>query len=79
MTIGRKLFRCCTGLVLIALLLGLVSAVNADEEYPLRPADTSSPRATLGGFIKTTDDIYSRMRAVLQTYAESDRMHMTAD
>ncbi|MBV9654287.1 MAG: mechanosensitive ion channel family protein, partial [Acetobacteraceae bacterium] len=49
------------------------------EEYPLRPADTSSPRATLGGFIKTTDDIYSRMRAVLQTYAESDRMHMTAD
>ena len=79
MTLGRKPIRCCTGIALIALLLSVVPMAKAVEDYPLRPADTSSPRATLQGFVAITDDIYRRMKSVLQTYADSDRLHLTAE
>ena len=65
--------------VLISVLLGVVSVSNADIGYPLRPPDTSSPRATLQGFIADSDNIYRRFKAVLQDYAESDRLYLSAE
>ena len=53
----------------------LCRAANAADNLPLRPPDTSSPRATLQGFIQTTDDIYRRMAVVLEDYGKSDRLY----
>ena len=50
---------------------------NAADDHPLRPIDTSSPRATLQDFIEITDDIYRRMRQVLEEYGESDRLYLS--
>ena len=69
-----------TGAVaVIAFLLGIATMALADDAYPLRPPDTSSPRATLQGFITAADDIYRRMSAVMQDYAKSDRLYLTAE
>src|SRR3954447_26095446 len=45
-------------------------------DHPLRPADTSSPRAALRGFIETSDDVYRRLTEVLDTYGKSDRLYL---
>ncbi|HET7881706.1 MAG TPA: mechanosensitive ion channel family protein [Acetobacteraceae bacterium] len=58
----------------IALLLCWTLAAVADSDHPLRPPDTSSPRATLQGFIATTDEVYRRMATVLDSYGRSDRL-----
>jgi MscS family membrane protein len=58
----------------MALLLCWTRAAVADSDHPLRPPDTSSPRATLQGFIETTDDVYRRMATVLESYARSGRL-----
>ena len=63
---------CAAGL--IALLLCTLCAAHAADIHPLRPTDTSSPRATLQGFVETTDDIYRRFAAVLEDYSNSDRL-----
>jgi MscS family membrane protein len=62
--------------VLITLLLGS-SHANAADDHPLRPTDTSSPRATLQDFVETTDDIYRRMREVLEEYGKSDQLYLS--
>jgi MscS family membrane protein len=64
---------------LVALLLGIASAAGAADIHPLRPLDTSSPRATLQGFIETTDDVYRRMAEVLESYGRSDRLYPSAE
>ncbi len=53
--------------------------LSASDDYPLRPPDTSSPRATLQGFIERTDEIYSRMQNVMEGYAESGRLYLTSE
>ncbi len=63
----------------VALLFGVTTVANASDDYPLRPPDTSSPRATLQGFIEGTDEIYSRMRNVMEHYAESGRLYLTSE
>ena len=63
----------------VALLLGVTTVANASDDYPLRPPDTSSPRATLQGFIERTDEIYSRMQNVMEGYAESGRLYLTSE
>jgi MscS family membrane protein len=73
---ARRLFDVA---VLIAVLLGTATAAKADDTYPLRPPDTSSPRATLQGFIAGGDDIYRRMKTVLLDYAQSGRLYLTAE
>jgi len=65
--------------VLIVSLLGTASVANAADDYPLRPPDTSSPRATLQGFIATIDNGYRRMHTVFETYIDSDRLYLTAE
>jgi MscS family membrane protein len=62
--------------LLISLMFGLAHAAHATDNHPLRPPDTSSPRATLSGFIETTDDIYRVMRDVLESYAGSGRLFL---
>ena len=62
--------------VLIALLLGS-SYANAANDHPLRPIDTSSPRATLQDFVEITDDVYRRMREVLEEYGKSDNLYLS--
>jgi MscS family membrane protein len=66
------------GTVLLALLLSANTA-KAQDDNPLRPADTSSPRATLQGFLGTMNEIQSRMAGVIQSYAASDRLFLDAD
>ena len=61
--------------VLISLLLGNPFA-RAVDDHPLRPTDTSSPRATLQDFVETTDDVYRRMREVLADYSKSDKLYL---
>jgi MscS family membrane protein len=65
--------------VLTTFLLSIVSAASAGDNYRLRPPDTSSPRATLEGFIATFDDIYGRLENAMEDYAESDRLYMTTE
>jgi MscS family membrane protein len=79
MPIGAKFVRCCVRTVLIAFLLGTASVATAADDYPLRPPDTSSPRATLQGFITTVDDVYRHMTNVLDAYVDSGRLYLTAE
>jgi MscS family membrane protein len=64
---------------LIVLLLCVANGANGTDIHPLRPPDTSSPRATLQGFIETTDDVYRRMAEVLDSYGKSDRLYPSAE
>lgn len=80
MTFGGKLPGWLVGAaVFAASLFGIATTTNAEDAYPLRPPDTSSPRATLQGYITTADEIYRSMKAVMQDYARSDRLYLTAD
>jgi hypothetical protein len=54
----RRFSRCLFG----ALLLVSSCYTNADARYPLEPVDTSSPRATLTGFIGELDDVWALFR-----------------
>jgi MscS family membrane protein len=64
---------------LIELIFVLSNVANTADVNPLRPVDTSSPRATLRGFVVTMDVIYLGMKDVLQEYAASQRLYLTPD
>jgi MscS family membrane protein len=51
----------------------------AAEVNPLRPVDTSSPRATLQDFTATMDGVYRSMKDLLQDYAVSQRLYLTRE
>jgi MscS family membrane protein len=65
--------------LLIACLFGICRASNAADDHPLRPPDTSGPRATLLGFIETMNDIHRRSKEVLESYDESDRLYLSSE
>jgi MscS family membrane protein len=65
--------------VLIGLLFGFSYAAKSADINPLRPADTSSPRATLQGFVETIDELYTHMADLLKTYAASNRLYLTSE
>jgi MscS family membrane protein len=75
-TVGLKVIRFA---ILIALPLSIALVAHATDDHPLRPADTSSPRATLQGFIATTDDIYRQSKDVLEEYGGSGRLYPNAE
>ncbi len=79
MTAAANSVRFSARAALLLLLLGSTSSTEAADSYPLRPPDTSSPRATLEGFITTTDEIYRRVNGVMEEYAASDRLYPTAE
>lgn len=51
---------------------------SQSDSYPLRPADTSSPRATIQSFIENVDKAYLRTFGFLKSYAASDRLFLNA-
>src|SRR6266446_10884131 len=65
--------------LLIELIFAFANGANAAEINPLRPVDTSSPRATLQVFVGTMDEIYRGMKDFLQEYAASERLYPTPD
>ena len=65
--------------LLIASSCAFSNAARAAEVNPLRPVDTSSPRATLQGFVVTMDGIYRGLKDILQEYAASQRLYLTSD
>ena len=77
-TLARRAACLCMG-SLLALIIAFSNAVNAAEVNPLQPVDTSSPRATLQGFISTMDNIYLGMRDLFQEYEASGRLYLTPD
>jgi MscS family membrane protein len=60
-------------------LLLLSNIASAADANPLRPADRSSPRATLSLFVSSVDDVYKGAIDIIRDYAASDRLYMTAD
>ena len=76
-------FARCASYLHIVLLIELIfvfsNPANTAEVNPLRPVDTSSPRATLQGFVGTMDEIYRAMKDILQEYAASQRLYLTPD
>ncbi len=49
---------------------------SQSDSYPLRPADTSSPRATIQSFIENLDKSYFRLLGLVKSYAASDRLFL---
>src|SRR6266436_1036919 len=76
-------FARCASYLHIVLLIELIfvfsNVANTAEVNPLRPVDTSSPRAILQGFAATMDGIYRSMKDVLQDYATSQRLYLTPE
>jgi MscS family membrane protein len=64
--------------VLIIVLFGFSNSAPTADLNPLRPADTSSPRATLQNFIAGTDAAYLRMKELLTSYSRSDRLYLNS-
>jgi MscS family membrane protein len=69
----------------IPLCLGLCLAVlvtdqaRADELNPLRPIDTSSPRATLQGFVETMNEGYETGYGRVRTYLDSGHLFFSQE
>jgi len=49
------------------------------DNNPLKPIDTSSPRATLQGFIEFTNKTYNTGFGFLNTYMDSSALYLTAE
>jgi MscS family membrane protein len=59
------------------LFFAFTNTTNAADVNPLRPVDTSSPRATMQNFVETVDEIYRGIKDVMQNYAASGRLYLT--
>src|SRR5271155_1696469 len=70
-------FANCLSAAILILLFGFSNAATSADINPLRPADTSSPRATLQGFVETMDEIYLGMTEVIKSYAASNRLYLS--
>ena len=68
------------GWVLLSGIIVTVSSVGAEpDSNPLRPPDTSSPRASLRNFETNVDTAYIKMRDLLTSYFGSNRFFLNAD
>jgi MscS family membrane protein len=65
--------------LLILVLYGFSNAAVATDLNPLRPADTSSPRATLRGFVANVDETYRQLKDLTESYSRSDRLYLTSE
>ena len=68
----------CASAIVAMLLVCLSSGAGAAEPHPLRVPDMSSPRATLQGFLETTDDLYGGWADLLTRYWDSGELYPTA-
>jgi MscS family membrane protein len=65
------------GVFLVLLLSHLGDALAADAKNPLTPADTSSPRSTLNGFIATLNQANVRLGEIVKSYRGSSRLYFS--
>src|SRR5215469_15319304 len=65
-------------ILLIALVVVWNPAKTADLN-PLRPVDTSSPRATLQGFVETIDGMYFQFSELVNSYGASGRLYFSQE
>jgi MscS family membrane protein len=72
-------FANCLAAAILILLFGFSNVAKTADVNPLRPADTSSPRATLQGFVKTIDEIYLQITDVLKSYTASTRLYLSPE
>jgi MscS family membrane protein len=68
--------------LIFALFILLLShpggALAADAGNPLTPADTSSPRATLSGFVETMNHGHAQLMKIVKSYLSSSRLYFSA-
>ena len=72
-------YACLFACVLLSGFLFSASAGAADDSHPLRPVDTSSPRASLQNLIENFDAAYSGMYDVMASHMESGRLYLSDD
>ncbi len=65
-------------LLMLSLLQPLAWA-RADEKNPLEPIDTSSPRATLQGYLQFMNDAYTMAAGLVQSYLSSSRLFLSPE
>jgi MscS family membrane protein len=63
---------------LMLLLSHMGGALAADAGNPLTPADTSSPRATLRGFVETLNHGHAQITEIVKSYLSSSRLYLSA-
>jgi MscS family membrane protein len=63
--------------IFILLLSHLGGVLAADASNPLTPADTSSPRSTLSGFIATLNQGNARLGEIVKSYRSSTRLYFS--
>ncbi|MCX7066831.1 MAG: mechanosensitive ion channel family protein [Methylococcales bacterium] len=68
-----------TLIVLCVLQMQVMPVYAGIDNNPLKPIDTSSPRATLQGFIEFTNKAYSEGLGFLNTYINSSALYLTAE
>ena len=72
----------CFVVVLLALWvfqLWAMPANAAGDENPLRPIDTSSPRATIQGFLEFMNEAYGMGTGLVESYLASSTTYLTAE
>ena len=72
----RILIPILASLVLLFSSIGVTRA--ADTDNPLTPADTSSPRATLKGFVETMNRGHALLMEIVKSYLGSSRLYLSA-
>ncbi len=77
-TVARCANHLCIAVVFVT-MFAFARTANTADVNPLRPADTSSPRATLQGFVEVMDEIYLGMTDVLKSYAASNRLYLSPE
>ncbi len=73
----RRLVTILASLVLLLSCAGMSHA--ADTDNPLAPADTSSPRATLGDFLGTMNRGHALLMEIVKSYMSSSRLYLSAE
>jgi MscS family membrane protein len=71
----RRLVSILASLVLLLSCAGMTHASDADN--PLAPADTSSPRATLGDFLATMNRGHALLMEIVKSYMSSSRLYLS--
>jgi len=61
----------------ISLLSHLGGTLAAAADNPLTPADTSSPRATLKGFVETVNHGHAQLVKIVKSYLGSSRLYLS--
>ena len=64
--------------LLITVVFAIPSSAESVDPNPLRPADTSSPRATLRSLIEYVDESYRGMADLYKSYDNSGRLYLNA-